>query len=82
MMSSSALQPDVVSYGSVVDAFARASDAEGALRWLSAMEAAGVEPSVAPYSAVARCLAAQGRVEEASRCLDRMKSRRPRAPMP
>eukprot|EP00933_Yihiella_yeosuensis_P059750 TRINITY_DN6136_c5_g1_i1.p1 TRINITY_DN6136_c5_g1~~TRINITY_DN6136_c5_g1_i1.p1 ORF type:complete len:138 (+),score=29.15 TRINITY_DN6136_c5_g1_i1:97-510(+) len=53
-MRSARIEPNVVSYSSIVNAFATVGDAEEAARWLQNTSDARLEPNVVSYTAALR----------------------------
>merc|ERR1719220_655543 len=52
--------PDVVLYSTVINAYGRNHDADGALRIFNRMQASGIRPHVVAYATIARAFAQRG----------------------
>ena len=65
-MEERGLAPDVVTYTSVIDAWAQQGSAEKAVALLEKMEERGLAPDVVTYTPVIEVLAKQGSAEEAA----------------
>merc|ERR1719265_259243 len=66
------MQADVVSYSTVINAFAKLGDARSAEQWLTKMIDAGVEANVQSYSTVVSAFAKAGDADGAEKWLARM----------
>jgi pentatricopeptide repeat protein len=69
-MTNEGVKPNFVTYNSVMDAYAKSNDYEGALAWLEKMQRDGVAPNVVTYTTLINACGRAGRLEEAARILD------------
>ena len=67
------MEPDVVTYNTVVNAHAQKGNAEGAVRVFEAMRKQGMEPNVVTYNTVVNAYAQKGDAEGAVRVFETMR---------
>ena len=64
-MKDRGIEPDAMSYNSIINACAQGSQVEEAVKWLKTMQDQGIAPNSMSYNSVINACAQRGKVDQA-----------------